>query len=92
MRLGFGFVEVGTVTPRPQAGNPRPRLFRLDAGPALINRSASTTPASTPVGARSRPAARPACVGANVGKNKEGAEPAPTIPRWLPRSRRSPTT
>ena len=37
-RLGFGFVEAGTVTPRPQAGNPRPRLFRLDEDAALINR------------------------------------------------------
>lgn len=37
-RLGFGFIEVGTVTPRPQPGNPRPRLFRLPAAEALINR------------------------------------------------------
>ena len=37
-RLGFGFIEVGTVTPRPQPGNPRPRLFRLPAANALINR------------------------------------------------------
>ena len=36
-RLGFGFVEVGTVTPRPQPGNPRPRLFRLPEHQALIN-------------------------------------------------------
>ena len=36
--LGFGFVELGTVTPRPQPGNPRPRLFRLSADEALINR------------------------------------------------------
>jgi len=37
-RMGFGFIEVGTVTPRPQAGNPRPRLFRLPEATALINR------------------------------------------------------
>ena len=37
-RLGFGFVEIGTVTPRPQNGNPRPRIFRLDADEAVINR------------------------------------------------------
>jgi dihydroorotate dehydrogenase len=37
-RLGFGFIEVGTVTPRPQPGNPRPRLFRLPAAQALVNR------------------------------------------------------
>ncbi len=36
--LGFGFVEIGTVTPLPQAGNPRPRLFRLDPDQAVINR------------------------------------------------------
>ena len=38
MRLGFGFVETGTVTPRPQQGNPRPRLFRLTEDSAVINR------------------------------------------------------
>ena len=36
--LGFGFIEIGTVTPRPQVGNPQPRLFRLPADRALINR------------------------------------------------------
>ena len=38
LNLGFGFAEVGTVTPRPQDGNPRPRLFRLEADRAVINR------------------------------------------------------
>jgi dihydroorotate dehydrogenase len=38
LRLGFGFVEVGTITPKPQAGNPRPRVFRLNADAAIINR------------------------------------------------------
>src|SRR5690242_12432977 len=38
LRLGFGFVEAGTVTPRPQGGNQRPRLFRLDADRAVVNR------------------------------------------------------
>ena len=38
LRLGFGFVEIGTVTPKPQAGNPRPRLFRLERDEAIINR------------------------------------------------------
>ena len=38
LRLGFGFVEIGTVTPRPQPGNPKPRVFRLEADGALINR------------------------------------------------------
>lgn len=40
-RLGFGFVEVGTVTPKPQEGNPKPRVFRLEADQAVINRYAS---------------------------------------------------
>ena len=40
--LGFGFVEIGTVTPQPQAGNPRPRIFRLPADRAIINRSGLT--------------------------------------------------
>ncbi len=38
LRLGFGFVEIGTVTPKPQAGNPRPRLFRLERDEAVVNR------------------------------------------------------
>src|SRR5690606_27035582 len=38
LALGFGFIEVGSVTPRPQAGNPRPRIFRLPADRAIINR------------------------------------------------------
>ena len=38
LRIGFGFVELGTITPKPQPGNPRPRLFRLDADQAVINR------------------------------------------------------
>ena len=38
LRVGFGFVEVGTITPKPQAGNPRPRLFRLDTDDGVINR------------------------------------------------------
>src|SRR6186713_231112 len=38
LRLGFGFVEVGSVTPKPQPGNPRPRLFRLERDEAVVNR------------------------------------------------------
>ena len=46
--LGFGFLEIGTVTPRPQAGNPKPRLFRIPEAQAIINRMGLTTPVSTP--------------------------------------------
>ncbi len=38
MRIGFGFIEVGAVTPKPQSGNPKPRLFRLDEDLAIVNR------------------------------------------------------
>jgi len=71
-RLGFGFVEVGTVTPRPQPGNPRPRLFRLPADRALLNRLGFNNPGAQAVAARLR--ARPAgggIVGVNIGKGRD---------------------
>ena len=84
MRLGFGFVETGTVTPRPQPGNPRPRLFRLEQDRAVINRWASTTPGSTPISPTSRAPARTAVpLGANVGINKEGADPERDYPALI---------
>jgi dihydroorotate dehydrogenase len=81
MRLGFGFVETGTVTPRPQAGNPRPRLFRLDPDRAVINRlgfnNAGLQAYSRRLAALSD---RPVPLGANVGINKEGADPVRDYP------------
>jgi dihydroorotate dehydrogenase len=76
MRLGFGFVETGTVTPRPQPGNPRPRLFRLDADAAVINRMGFNNAGLDAYLARlaARPHG-PVVLGANVGINKDGAEP-----------------
>ena len=83
-RLGFGFVETGTVTPRPQAGNPRPRLFRLDADRAVINRMGFNNgglEAYLRNLAAGRAAARPGVpVGANVGINKDGADPERDYP------------
>ena len=77
LALGFGFVEAGTVTPRPQPGNPRPRLFRLEADRAVINRfgfnSQGLEPFVARLGAR-RAAGAGGIVGANVGKNKESAD------------------
>jgi dihydroorotate dehydrogenase len=69
--LGFGHVEVGTVTPRPQAGNPRPRIFRLPADRALINRMGFPNDGAAAVAGRL--ARRPAglIVGGNVGKGRE---------------------
>jgi dihydroorotate dehydrogenase len=76
MQLGFGFVETGTVTPRPQVGNPRPRLFRLEPDQAVINRMGFNNAGLDAYLARlsNRPRGA-ALLGANVGINKEGAEP-----------------
>jgi len=75
---GFGFVEVGTVTPRPQGGNLRPRLFRLEADRAVINRFGFNNQGLETVGrrlAKRRRLGRPGIVGANVGPNKESPDP-----------------
>ena len=75
LNLGFGFVEAGTLTPRPQAGNPRPRLFRLGEDGAVINRYGFNNEGYE--AARRRLAGRPAgIVGANVGANKDSADRA----------------
>ncbi len=69
--LGFGFLEVGTVTPRAQPGNPRPRLFRLPEQRALINRLGFNNDGMDRLAARLR-AARPAVpIGVNIGKNRD---------------------
>jgi len=77
LRLGFGFVEVGTVTPRPQAGNPKPRVFRVRDQRALINRLGFNN------GGVEAMAARLACwrqaglhpIGVNIGSNRDSARP-----------------
>jgi dihydroorotate dehydrogenase len=76
LRLGFGFVEVGTVTPRPQRGNPKPRLFRLDEDQAIINRMGFNSGGLDTVCARLswRPHAR--VVGVNLGKNRDTEDAA----------------
>ena len=69
--LGFGFVEIGTVTARPQPGNPRPRLFRLTADRALVNRMGFNNHGSAAAArALAHRAGRPATVGANIGRSK----------------------
>ena len=82
MRLGFGFVEAGTVTPRPQPGNPRPRLFRLQEDAAVINRMGFNNGGLDGYVARiaALPRPLPAVFGANVGINKEGADPERDYP------------
>lgn len=71
-RLGFGFVEIGTVTPRPQRGNPQPRLFRLTEDSALINRMGFNSAGASAVAASlSRARNRiDVPVGVNIGKNR----------------------
>ena len=83
MRMGFGFVEVGTVTPRPQAGNPRPRLFRLPEDGAVINRMGFNNAGITAFAAHLSGIRRIVPVGANIGVNKEGAEPERDYPDLL---------
>jgi dihydroorotate dehydrogenase len=69
--LGFGFVEVGTVTPRPQVGNPAPRLFRLPADQAVINRLGFNNDGAAAVAQRLRTSPRSIPVGINLGKNAD---------------------
>jgi dihydroorotate dehydrogenase len=75
LRLGFGFVEVGTITPRPQPGNPKPRVFRLDADGGVINRLGFNSQGAE--AALKRLALRAnagGVVGINVGANKESSD------------------
>ncbi|GAA4405490.1 quinone-dependent dihydroorotate dehydrogenase [Nibrella viscosa] len=69
--LGFGFIEIGTVTPRPQAGNPRPRLFRLKADRGLLNRMGFNNKGAGPAAERLRHRRAGILVGGNIGKNKD---------------------
>jgi len=75
LRLGFGFVEVGTITPRPQAGNPRPRIFRLESDQAVINRLGFNNEGAAAV--HIRLAARRnagGIVGVNIGANRDSTD------------------
>ena len=75
LRLGFGFVEVGSLTPRPQLGNPRPRVFRLEADGGVINRlgfnNGGAAAALARLAARSREGG---VVGVNIGANKDSTD------------------
>jgi dihydroorotate dehydrogenase len=75
LRLGFGFVEIGTVTPKPQIGNPRPRLFRLERDEAVINRMGFNNDGAEAVLRRLAGRAHlSGIVGVNVGANKDSAD------------------
>ena len=78
--LGFGFVEVGTVTPKPQEGNPKPRLFRLVEDRAVINRMGFNNEGAQAVTNRlvrrreTGRNGRPGIVGVNIGANKDSVD------------------
>ncbi|MFB2549734.1 quinone-dependent dihydroorotate dehydrogenase [Ensifer soli] len=74
LRLGFGFTEIGTVTPKPQAGNPRPRIFRLKADEAVINRLGFNNDGHEAAFRRLSAVSRDAMVGVNIGANKDSAD------------------
>jgi dihydroorotate dehydrogenase len=74
LRMGFGFVEVGTVTPKPQAGNPKPRMFRLEPDQALINRLGFNNGGLIAVVNRLARRGQ-GIVGANIGMNRDAANP-----------------
>lgn len=67
--FGFGFIEVGTVTPRPQPGNPRPRLFRITAAQAIVNRMGFNNEGVDKLVANVRRARYDGILGINIGKN-----------------------
>lgn len=71
-RLGFGFIEIGTITPRPQSGNPKPRLFRLIDHEAIINRMGFNNP-GIEVGVENVRSTKSfeGIIGFNIGKNKD---------------------
>ncbi|MGE5540073.1 MAG: quinone-dependent dihydroorotate dehydrogenase [Gemmatimonas sp.] len=74
LALGFGFTEAGTVTPLPQPGNPRPRLFRLDEDEGVINRLGFNSEGLAPYVERISRRRRNGIFGANVGKNREATD------------------
>jgi dihydroorotate dehydrogenase len=75
LRFGFGFVETGSVTPSPQPGNPKPRLFRLPEDGAVINRFGFNNRGIEATAARlAARRGRPGIVGANIGKNRDSTD------------------
>ncbi|MBM3343100.1 MAG: quinone-dependent dihydroorotate dehydrogenase [Betaproteobacteria bacterium] len=83
--LGFGFVEAGSVTPEPQPGNPKPRLFRLDEDHAVINRFGFNSKGLDYFAKRLQARQRAGIVGANVGKNRDTADAAADYAKGITR-------
>jgi len=74
LRLGFGFVEIGSVTPLPQSGNPKPRLFRLPRDQAVINRMGFNNQGLEVVAKRLAARNRMGILGVNLGKNRDATD------------------
>ncbi|TVS02745.1 MAG: quinone-dependent dihydroorotate dehydrogenase [Rhodobacteraceae bacterium] len=82
-RVGFGFVEVGAATPRPQEGNPRPRLYRLSQDRAVINRFGFNNEGAEAILERLRDRPKTMVLGLNLGANKDSADRAEDFARVL---------
>ena len=82
-KSGFGFVEVGAATPRPQTGNPKPRLFRLTEDKAAINRFGFNNDGMDAIGSRLAKRPRNAVIGLNLGANKDSDNRAADFARVL---------
>lgn len=82
---GFGFIEVGAATPRPQPGNPRPRLFRLSEDRAAINRFGFNNEGMAAIATRLAARPRDAVIGLNLGANKDSADRAGDFAQVLAR-------
>lgn len=74
IRLGFGFTEIGTVTPKPQSGNPKPRIFRLTADEAVINRLGFNNEGHAAALQRLNGCSRQSLIGVNIGANKDSED------------------
>lgn len=74
IRLGFGFTEIGTVTPKPQSGNPKPRIFRLTADEAVINRLGFNNEGHAAALQRLKNCSRQSLIGVNIGANKDSED------------------
>jgi dihydroorotate dehydrogenase len=82
-KVGFGFIEVGAATPRPQPGNPKPRLFRLTQDQAAINRFGFNNQGMEAIGARLVARPNTGIVGLNLGANKDSSDRAADFARVL---------
>lgn len=82
-RAGFGFIEVGAATPRPQPGNPKPRLFRLSEDLAAINRFGFNNEGMEVIGARLAQRPKNGVIGLNLGANKDSDDRAQDFARVL---------